>query len=291
MEDKKLACAITMVKDDYFFLERWVRYYGDLFGRDSLYVISHGGDPKVAEIAAGANVIAIPGVFNEKFDAVRWRLLGNLGNGLRGYYNFILIGDVDEFVVFDPKTGMTLAEFLGKRRGKSVITPIGLEVVHKPELEPETVDNRMLGPRRYVRFSSAYSKPCLFNQPVSLSRGGHFSKDPDLKLFRHLYLFHMRFVDENLYVGTLARRQAQVDTIDNSSADTMISWNWRRDTPQGDPFLRASSLPIVEDFDLSDDVKLLDDSWGPREQTGYYGSDKNIGGKLHTLPDRFFGLL
>ncbi|GKY86824.1 glycosyltransferase family 2 protein [Sinisalibacter aestuarii] len=291
MEDKKLACAITMVKDDYFFLERWIGYYGALFGRDSLYVVSHGGDPKVAEIAQGANVIAIPGVFNEKFDAVRWRLLSNLGNGLRGYYNFVIVGDVDEYLVFDPKTGMTLPEFLQKRRGKAVITPIGLEVVHKPELEHDPVAAQMLGPRRFVRFSSAYSKPCLFNRPVSLSRGGHFTKEPGLKIFRHLYLFHMRFVDEGLYADTLAKRHAQVDTIQNSDADNMISWNWRRDTGRGDPFLRASALPVVDDFDLSDDVKQLDTSWGPRDETGYYGSDKNIGGKLYTLPERFFGLL
>lgn len=291
MDDKKLACAITMVRDDYFFLERWVRYYGEIFGRDALYVISHGGDKRVVEIAAGCNVIAIPGVFDESFDATRWRLLNGLGNGLRGYFEFVLIGDVDEFVVVDPKTGLRLDEFLRKRRGKLTITPVGLELVHQPEREGAPVDDAMLGPRRYARFTTAYSKPCIYNRPTDLSRGGHYAKDPELKLFRNLYLFHMRYADRDLYYETIRRRGAQIDQAVGEGDEGMISWNWRRPDGKPDPFQQAADLPVVEGFDLAEEVKRMQESWGPRGEHGLYGFGREIGQTLYTLPDRFFGLI
>lgn len=293
MEDKKLACVITMVRDDYFFLERWVKYYGEIFGRDALYVINHGNGERVQEIAAGCNVVGIPDVFNEKFDAMRWRLLNNFAQGLRGYYTYVMIGDVDEFIVLDPKTGMGLDEFLIKRRGRNTITPIGLEVVHKPDLEPEEIgDGPMLGPRRYARFTTAYSKPCIFNHHVEISRGGHYATAPELKIFKNLYLFHMRYVDSDLYRATLARRHGQVDRIEKEDGDTMISWQWRRESEKADPFLESASLPVGDSFELEPYLKRMNKTWELRdEKSGLYHVARQIGKVLMPVPERFFGVI
>lgn len=293
MEDKKLACVITMVRDDYFFLERWVKYYGEIFGRDALYVINHGNGARVQEIAAGCNVVGIPDVFNEKFDAMRWRLLNNFAQGLRGYYTYVMIGDVDEFIVLDPKTGMGLDEFLIRRRGRTTITPIGLEVVHKPDLEPEGIaDGPMLGPRRHARFTTAYSKPCIFNHHVEISRGGHYATDPELKIFKNLYLFHMRYVDADLYRATLARRHGQVDRIEKEDGDTMISWQWRRESEKPDPFLESASLPVGDSFELEPYLKRMNKTWELRdEKSGLYHVARQIGKVLMPVPERFFGVI
>jgi len=42
---KMPAGAMTMVYKDYYFLQRWVDYYSRQFGREHLYILSHGGDP------------------------------------------------------------------------------------------------------------------------------------------------------------------------------------------------------------------------------------------------------
>lgn len=293
MADKNLAAVITMVRDDYFFLDRWVKYYGGIFGREALYVVNHGNGERIREIAEGCNVIGIPDVFDEKFDAMRWRLLNNLAQGLRGYYNFIMIGDVDEFVVVDPKAGMPLDEFLAKRRGKNTITPIGLEVVHKPELEPEEIGNGpMLGPRRYARFTTAYSKPCIFNHHVNISRGGHYATDPELKIFKNLYLFHMRYVDQQLYTDTLDRRGQQVERIVKEGEDSMISWQWRRQDGQPDPYQASAASPVGEAFETDAYLKRMYKTWGLRdEKSGLYHVARQIGKVLMPLPDRFFGVI
>lgn len=292
MADKKLACVLTMVKDDYFFLERWVAYYGGIFGRDALYVVSHGGDPRIAEIAAGCSVITLPGDFQENFEVMRWRLFNGFAQGLRGYYDFVVITDVDEFVVVDPKTGLGLDDFLRKRRGKVSVTPVGLEIVHQPAREPEPIaEGPMLGPRRYARFTTAYSKPIIFNHDVRLSRGGHYSTDPELKVFRNLYLFHMRYVDAALHADTMNRRAAQVARLENSD-DSQVSWQWQGKQANGRPYDELVGLPVQDDFDFGGFVDRMNESWALRDESaGLYHFRREISKELKTVPERFFGLV
>ena len=43
---KKIA-AITMARNDEFFLERWIKYYGDALGKDNLYIYLDGEDQTI----------------------------------------------------------------------------------------------------------------------------------------------------------------------------------------------------------------------------------------------------
>ena len=47
--------ALTMVRNDDFFLERWIGYYGKVLGRENLYVFFDGKDQTVPEFCAGVN--------------------------------------------------------------------------------------------------------------------------------------------------------------------------------------------------------------------------------------------
>ena len=51
------ACALTMVRDDAFFLKAWLRHYGGLLGRENCYVINHGRGAEVAALACAENGI------------------------------------------------------------------------------------------------------------------------------------------------------------------------------------------------------------------------------------------
>ena len=288
----KLAAAITMVKDDYFFLEKWVTYYGEMFGRDSLYVINHGGSPKVDEIAKGCNVMHLPGDFDETFDAKRWRLLQNLANGLRSYFRFVICGDVDEYIVLDPKTGLTLPEFLSKRRKRVLITPLGLEVIHRKDVETDTISDAILGPRKYCRFSTYFCKPCIIGKPVNLARGGHYSEDSELLVFKNLYLFHMKYCDSDLFKGTLKTRSTQVQNIGDANAeDSVLSAHWFSDKGTEDELLTyLANMPISADFDFSDRLEEMNATWGPRVE-GLWHFKKHVGETLFEIPERFHGII
>lgn len=106
-----------MVKDDAFFLERWVRHYAaQLGGREHLYVVTDGPEPELRAIAEGCSVILSPfDPAGEHFERRRWALLQKLTEALAIKYDCVITGDVDELVVVDPDTGCaTLPDYLGR---------------------------------------------------------------------------------------------------------------------------------------------------------------------------------
>ena len=150
----------------------------------------------------------------------------------------------------------------------------------------------MLGPRRYARYASEYCKPTIFNHNVKLSRGGHYSTDPTLKVFRNLYLFHMRFVDAGLFEDTYGRRAALVDAAGADREGAIISSAWRGKGTKKSPFEVVTELPILEDFTFEAQIERMYDTWGPREKGGnFYDFDRDIAKILMTVPERFFGVV
>lgn len=285
----KRIAVVTMVSDDYFFLERWLGYYGALFGRPALYVVNLGRDARVAEMAEGCNVIGLDYEFDKRFDMLRWRFLNHLVNGLRSYTDMVIVGDVDELLVVDPDTGLDLGGFLDKRHGKQVLTPIGLELVHREADETDPIGASILGPRRHVRFSSWFCKPCVVSTTVHIARGGHYADQPELKVFRKLYLLHLKYADRGEYDATRARRRGRVSGLEDGEdvKATMLSADWYR---SDDELGRLNGLPVTE-FDTAPLVDHMQSTWEKRGEHGLYHFERRVDEVLMRLPDRFDGLV
>jgi Glycosyl transferase family 2 len=290
---KEIAAVVTMVKDDHDFLRRWVKYYGDIFGREALYVFAHGGEPEISEIAAGCNVMRLPPGYDPKWAGRRARLFGNMARALQNYFDFVLVTDVDEFIVVDPETGFDLRTFLTRRRTGSVISPIGVEVVHRPQEEPEPIDTHILGPRRFVRFSSFYCKPIILGTPqVSFARGQHYSTHPELRVFQRLYLFHMKFCDRHDSQALLESRAQTISTAGyGEESETELSTRWNKLDGKEEAFLdRLANLPKIDGWDFGPEMTHMQDTWGPRDNELYH-FEKLIGKEVREVPARFFGIV
>lgn len=285
------AAALTMVRDDDFFLERWVRYYGGLFGPENCYVINHGNQPAVREIAAGCNVIAIPDT-SQKFDQRRWRLFNGLTNGLRAYFKYVVVGDVDEFVVVDPDLGLDLLGFLKKAPGRKILTPLGLEVIQRTKQESDAITGPILGPRRFARVNFYYSKPCVVGYPTKLSRGGHFAEYDQLFTPEALYLLHMKYCDVSQYSGVMDRRNATVAEAGLTKGETGIGGHWFAEERGADAevFDAFNTHPIVRGFDMSPYRRKMHDGWSERGH-GLWQFPRGVFAHMHELPDRFFGIV
>lgn len=290
---QNIAAAVTMVRDDAFFLERWVSYYGDQFGRENLYVISHGRGEDVARIAQGCNIIGIPGDPDKNFDNKRWRLLNNTVAGLRNYFKHVLVGDVDEYVVMDPERFPSLLAYLTKKRPNRVLTPIGLEIVHRREDEPEAIRSAILGPRRFVQVQPHYAKPCIVSTNARISRGGHFCDYPDLEQPEGLYLFHMKFCDFGLYKETMDRRNDMVRSVKAENfKDAMIGRHWFPEERTDDKnFAAFDRMPIDAGFDTSAERQEMFDTWAQRFNGPFFEFSKPNPAKLYTVPARFHGIV
>ena len=58
-QTKRIA-AITMARNDEFFLSRWIKYYGNEIGTENLYIYRDGTDQTVPENAGAAHVTKLP---------------------------------------------------------------------------------------------------------------------------------------------------------------------------------------------------------------------------------------
>ncbi|MCB1333067.1 MAG: glycosyltransferase family 2 protein [Roseivivax sp.] len=287
-----IAAAVTMVRDDPVFLAAWLRHYGRALGRENCYVVSHGREPQVAQMAEGCNLIGIPGDPHPNFDMKRWRLLNGLVQGLRGYYRHVIVGDVDELVAVDPASGRGLVEFLERRPAGRVLTPLGLEVIHRPELEADPVDTRILGPRRHLRLAPHYSKPCVISTGVKIARGGHYTEFDRLMTPENLYLFHLKYCDLPTYSAVMDDRNARAAATGAGVQQAAIGRHWFAQARSDDTALFAgfAELPMQEGFDLGWVRAAMKASWRPREDTGFWQFDRPDYAVQYRLPDRFVGM-
>lgn len=287
------AAALTMVRDDAFFLQAWLRHYGGQLGRENCYVVNHGLGEEVAKLAAGCNVIGIPGEPHRNFDMKRWRMLNNFVMGLRCYYNHVIVGDVDELVVVDPASEMDLHAFLRAAPVNRVLTPLGLEVIHRTDLETDPVTDRILGPRRYVRPAPHYSKPCIVSVGTKIARGGHFTQYEKLHTPDQLYLLHLKYCDLPAYTAAMDRRNAVTAAIGANVRETAIGRHWFAEARGEDRevFDAFSGLPVEKGFDMAPIRRRMQRSWKPRGETGFWEFDRPESDIAYMLPERFNGLV
>lgn len=218
MDDtKKPLGAVTMVYEDYFFLERWYDHYRRQVGAENLYVFSHGNDPRHREIADGANVMNVPrDPSMQKFDRRRWRMMGLFASGMLEFYRWMVVSDVDEILVLDPRAGDSIPGYLAAnygdpRKSPRNLSPLGLELFHLPGEEPLPIapDETILSRRRIFRPSRNYSKPCLIGAPAIFGPGGHRNNLGPRHMPEDLYLIHLKFFDH----ATLAARAEEKGRI------------------------------------------------------------------------------
>lgn len=287
------VAAVTMVRDDAFFLKAWLRHYGGLLGRENCTVINHGRGAEVARLAEGCNVIGIPGDPHPNFDMKRWRLLNNVVQGLRCYYTHVIVGDVDELVVVDPDDGRDLLTYLRGTRAKRFLTPLGLEVIHRTDRETQPITDRILGPRRHVRLAPHYSKPCIVSHGAKIARGGHFTQYDKLHTPDALYLLHLKFCDFDTYVETMNARNRVTKEVGASVQEASIGRHWFAEARGEDRavFDGFQAQEAREDFDLGWVRKRMHRSWAARGDTGYWAFKRPDYEEQYLLPDRFTGLV
>jgi hypothetical protein len=289
---KQPAGAMTMVYKDYYFLKRWVDYYGRQFGREHLYVLSHGGDPEHDRICEGANVIRLPrDPTLWRMERRRWGTNSQFSAGMLRYYNWFIVGDVDEVVVVDPDVAPDLVTYLGRytdpKKTPASLCPFGIELVHNPEAEPQPLedDQPILSRRRVFRANANYAKPCVLRKETGFTIGGHANSHQPRVLDPHLYLIHLRFFDFEMVTERLAGRKDMRATMTGDRNPEEVGKAWGKDL---ETFLALSKgVAVREDIELPAFRKKMIEG----QQHLHDGKITFFGGgrtrDLYRLPDRF----
>lgn len=207
---KKIA-AITMARNDEFFLSRWIKYYGDEIGTENLYIYLDGTDQVTPKNAGAAHIKKLPHTDMPRAAGDKYRigLMNDLARELLKSYDIVIGCDCDEFLIVDTNTNKTLAEYLSGIKIKNTVSGLGLDVGQNMNCE-STLDASapILPQREYALLSTRYTKPVVKNAPVDWGSGFHSISGHNFHIDKNLYLLHFGAVDMQMLEQKAAARGA-----------------------------------------------------------------------------------
>ena len=206
----KRIAAITMARNDEFFLSRWIKYYGDQIGTENLYIYLDGTDQTIPENAGAAHITKLPHTDMSRAagDKYRINLMSDLAAKLfQDGYEIVIGCDCDEFLLVDPALNIGLAEYLSTKKIKNTLSGLGLDVgqhLHREKtLDPS---QPFLTQRSYALLSTRYTKPVVINRPVRWGSGFHSIRGHNFHIDKNLYLLHFGAIDMEMLVAKAASR-------------------------------------------------------------------------------------
>lgn len=198
-EGLKRIAALTMVRNDDFYLEKWVEYYGAQLGRENLYIYFDGTDQQIAPFCAGTHAELHEKIGNQVVAAEKGRLKflsEKAAELLAGGYDLVIGVDADEFIVVDPKTGKSLVEYLSEQKIGISLSALGLDFGQKVGEEGDITSERpFLKQRRFAQLGTRYTKPSIVAQPCVWGSGFHRIKGHNFTIGKDLYLMHFGYFD------------------------------------------------------------------------------------------------
>lgn len=201
--------VMTMARDEADMLPRWVDHYGRQVGVENLVVLD---DSTVDGSTDGlpCTVHRLPPL-GPRFEGTRMRLLSGLAAGFLEVYDVVVFVDVDEFLVADPAHHADLRSYLAARADRDVIAPLGLNVVHLPQVEGALrPDAPILGQRHFAQFAPLMCKPSLKRVAAAWRWASHGIEAP-FEIDPELFLVHMKFADRDALAKVAAHRKAVSD--------------------------------------------------------------------------------
>ena len=205
----KHIAAITMARNDTFFLSRWIEYYGREIGTENLYIYLDGTDQDIPENAGSVHITKLPHTDMSRSAGDKYRIgkMSDLANKLLKKYDIVIGCDCDEFLIVDPALNTSLAKYLSNTEIHTTLSGLGLDVgQHLTHEKPLDSSKPFLAQRAYALLSTRYTKPVVINRPVRWGSGFHSINGHNFHIDPNLYLLHFGAVDMEMLVAKAASR-------------------------------------------------------------------------------------
>ena len=204
---KKIA-VVTMVRNDDFFLHKWVEYYGEELGRENLYIYFDGLDNTIPDFCDGTNAAKVEKIGSSVVAAEKGRL-GFLSEKARELfksgYELVIGCDADEYLVVDPRLNLGLAQYLSQKNIKTSLSGLGLDFGQKLGEETDlTLAKPFLSQRKFAQIGTRYTKPSVLARPCRWGSGFHRVKGHNFHIGKDLFLMHFGYSDMAIIQGRLS---------------------------------------------------------------------------------------
>ena len=190
MTKEKSIAVVSMVRNDSFFADKWITYYGSQFGYDNLYLFVDGMDQKLPSLSKKINCFQVPHIEYKraKGDRKRAQHISKFAQELFQNYQLVLAMDIDEFLVLDPNQKCSLKAYLSQEFNSSSLSALGLDVGQHPSLEqPIDLKKPFLSQRAYAQVSDRYTKPIVALRPLNWGSGFHRVKGKNYTIDSNLF--------------------------------------------------------------------------------------------------------
>ncbi|MEP5155219.1 glycosyltransferase family 2 protein, partial [Planktotalea sp.] len=195
-------------------------------GFENLFVVSHGADPKIAELCPKASVITIPRDTLEFFDRNRANLLNGIHAGLSNVYDWIIRTDADELICYDPDLYPDLPSAISANAEAPVLTALGFELFES-NADTALTEQPTFSQRTNIAFSGHYSKAVAARRAIDFSLHGIRVAPRKLESYpftmpKGFYLAHLKFANSDaLHASNDVRMQ-----VANSEGDGLPGAGW-----------------------------------------------------------------
>ena len=195
---KKIA-ALTMVRNDDFYLRKWVEYYGAQLGREHLYIFFDGSDQRIPAFCEGTHAEALPRIGSDIVSNDKGRVAVMSAKAAELFaagYDLVIGTDADEFLVADPRTGLSLSEYLSRQKIGVTLSGLGLDFGQKLGEEGDITDTEpFLQQRHYAQIGTRYTKASVLALPCDWGSGFHRVKGHNFHIGKDLYLLLFGYID------------------------------------------------------------------------------------------------
>ena len=180
--------AMTIVKNEEYYLPVWLNYYRQFFSPKDIFVMDNGTDDG-STMNIHANVIKVISEFS--FDCQRLvDMVKAMQRQLLEIYDAVLFAEADEILV--PKEHGRFDQHIKKFK---VVRCNGFEVVHVMGKEPSLDWSRSILQQRGFWFHNPeYCKPLLSKVPLDWEHGFH-NCNPEPPIDPNFVLIHLRRID------------------------------------------------------------------------------------------------
>ena len=195
--EKKRIAALTMVRNGMPFLEKWINYYGSLLGKENIYVFLDGADQHIPDWCRDAcNLVTVPEMSLPivEGDRARARFISRKAADLfKDGYEIVIGTDIDEFITPDPSTGKDLPGFLSGLKGRTCVSPLGIDIFQRDGEADIDSSKDYLSQRHYAWLCPGYTKASIIFRPCIWGSGFHRVKRHNYHICKDLYLFHLGY--------------------------------------------------------------------------------------------------
>lgn len=287
---KHPVCAVTHVRHEHFFLEKWTAHYAPIVGgREHLYVVMDGDDwePQVDLTGVQTEVVLDAPRRRIRNDRFMAKHMSQVSNKLRKRYDHVVRCDVDEYVVLDPASELEWDTALAQEQVEAgYIFALGCDVVQGPhEVTPVDRSQAILGQRDAGYIADRYTKPFVISRWNNWAGGAHRLLNRPVEISPHFLMFHMALADENLAQERMEARGGteQHPSFVGHQTDRIAAI---ADTAAADPipWEEARAIGLAE-------FPVEPEDGSPAKRPRPSRDARNMEHGLPTrIPDRFFGL-